>query len=601
MKCSNCGAELPEGEKFCAVCGQQTESEENMKQRESVPGSEEKHGKSRGFKIGIVAAVVAVLVVGTIAGAKVINMMKKANMSPVEYYQYVETKSRDNGEKLFVNYYDHVRESFAGNSYAKEINMKLEASDTAKSLLSLTGIDVSKVRNLEVNMVTGKEGKEYSNLMKLRGNDSDLLTLKTFMDVENKKAYYQIPEFSEAYLDMSSMLGDGAAYQDMTSGLDEGTAEAGSEEEEQSSSLPYSSMLSMYDLDNILVKTDDLKNIYERYTDLLIKSAKNVKKSEEDRECEAEGVSQKADQYTVTMDGKELAALMKKLMETLKSDDTLKGIIENIDKDAYEEFTSNLESGISSIDGTGTDGINAVMDVQIDGSDRIIGRRIVITSEEGSDAGEFVLDMRFPKDGDNFGMAIVVESDGEEVMALHGKGTEKAGVINGEFTLDTDGSLNKTGNSLLSAGKLLVVTLEDYDMSKYAEGKVSGTVTYSTEAVAALANYSLKVESEGDMKQTSGKISILAGKDALVTIDVTMKSDVKAESVKPSAGDKVYDMANSSDMLAYQSDMDIMGLLGDVQEKLEIDLSGLIARMLGSSLSDPMNDYGDLDLDEFAE
>lgn len=36
MKCNNCGAELPEGEKFCAVCGQQTESGESTKQQAAM-------------------------------------------------------------------------------------------------------------------------------------------------------------------------------------------------------------------------------------------------------------------------------------------------------------------------------------------------------------------------------------------------------------------------------------------------------------------------------------------------------------------------------------------------------------------------------------
>ena len=104
MKCNNCGAELQEGEKFCSVCGQQAESGGNTRQQASVSGREEKPKKSRGFKIGIVAAIVAVLVVGTVAGAKVISMFKKAAMSPAEYYQYVETNSRDNGGKRVHGY-----------------------------------------------------------------------------------------------------------------------------------------------------------------------------------------------------------------------------------------------------------------------------------------------------------------------------------------------------------------------------------------------------------------------------------------------------------------------------------------------------------------
>lgn len=587
MKCNNCGAELREGEKFCAVCGQQAEGGQNIEQQASVPIPEEKPKKSRGFKIGLVAAVVAVLVVGTAAGAKVVNMIKKAAMSPAEYYQYVETNSRDNGEKLFLDYYGKLRESFVGDSFARDIRMKIEASDSAKSLLSLAGIDISNVKNLELNLLTGREGKEYSNQIALRGNDNDLLTMKTYMDLGNKKAYYQIPELSKSYLDMSS------AFEERDAGELDGTD--GSDTDEVA--IPYSSgmLMSMYDFDKFLIETDDLKDIYERYTNLLIKKAQNVKKSEGG--CEAEGISQKADKYIVTMDDGELTALVKELAETLKDDKTLKRIIENIDKKAYEEYTSALESSLESMDEASGDELSAVMDVQIDSDDKIIGRKVTLSLKGDSGQKEVVIDMRCPKDGDNFGVVFAVETEEGEILNLHGKGTEKTGVINGEFVLDTDGSLNQTGNALLSAGKLLIIKMEDYDLSKYAEGKTSGTVIYSTEAAASLANYSLKIEGEGDMKESSAKVSILAGKEALVTMDVSMKSDVKMGKTAPSDSDKVYDINDSSDMVAYQKEMDIVMLMEDVQEKLGIDFSGLLGGLLtGGMSSEPMEDYGSLPL-----
>ena len=289
--------------------------------------------------------------------------------------------------------------------------------------------------------------------------------------------------------------------------------------------------------------------------------------------CEAEGVSQKADQYSVTLEDKEVTALAKKFVETLKSDQTIKEIVENMGQDTYQEYTDRLERELDSIEGTQAGEIEAVMDVQVGSKDRIIGRKITLTWKDGSEQEERIIDMRCPRDGDDFGLTFSVEADGEEILSLHGRGTEKLGIVNGEFTLDTNGSLNLTDNSLLSAGKLLIVTLEDYDLSKYAEGKMSGTITYSTEAVASLANYFLKIEGGGDMKESSGKITILAGKEPFVTVHVTMNSDVELGTTKPSKSDTVYDLNDSGDMAAYQSEMDIVELLEDVQEKLEIDFS----------------------------
>lgn len=580
MKCNNCGTELQEGEKFCTTCGQPV-AEQTSEKQTAASNLEEKPKKSLGFKIGIAALIIAVIAVGTVAGAKISGIIKKATMSPSEYYQYVETKNRDESEKMFLGYYDAMRESFSGDSYAKNINMKLEISDTAKSLLSLTGVDFSSVKNLELDVVTGKEGKEYSNQVKVRGNDNDLLTMNSFMDLKDKKAYYQIPELSESYLDVSSVFNEKNIENesdvndlDDTDSIDD-IEDLDEEDTAVGNRIPGgNALMSMCDLDKILIKTENLKDIYERYTDILIKSAKNVQKSEGG--CEAEGVSQKADKYTVTMDGKEVSELLRKLMETLKSDKVLKEFIENIDKDVYQEFTDAVEDSLNSMDESDAGNLTATMEVHIDGKERIIGRKFIL---KGSEEEEIVVNMLYPKDGDNFGFMLTVASDDVEYFKIHGKGTEKSGILNGEFTLGIDESLNKSGKSLTSMDKLLTVTMEDYDLSKYEKGEVSGTIIYSTEAVAALANYSLKIEGKGNMKESTGKISILAGKDALVTIDSTMKSNAKLESVKPSGSDIIYDVEDSSDMLSYQTEMDFIQLLGDIQEKLGIDLSSLLGGM----------------------
>ena len=99
------------------------------------------------------------------------------------------------------------------------------------------------------------------------------------------------------------------------------------------------------------------------------------------------------------------------------------------------------------------------------------------------------------------------------------------------------------------------------------------------------------------MKGAPSKVSSLAGKEAPVTMDVSMKSDVKMGKTAPSDSDKVYDINDSSDMVAYQKEMDIVKLMEDVQEKLGIDFSGLLGGLLtGGMSSEPMEDYGSLPL-----
>lgn len=526
--------------------------------------------KSFGYKVGMVALIIGVLLFGAAAGAKMIDVIRKAEMTPAEYYQYAETKNRDAGEEILAGYYDAVRESLAGDSYTKNIQMKLELSDAAKSFMSLAGVDFSSVKNLEMDAVLAKEKKEYSNQLKLRGNDNDLLTINAFMDLQNEKAYYQIPELSESYLDISSALREEASEDKEDAREDTESFDTNGDETAKGRS-DFKKLMALYDFDKLLIETKDFKSIYERYTDILIQSAGNVEKSEGG--CEAEGVSQKADKYTVILNGKEIAAMGRQLLETLKADKTIKSILESIDKEAYQDFTASIEKNLDGMKGMSADELKAVMEVQIGKRDKIIGRKI--TLEGSGDSERIVFNILYPRDGDDFGFLMSLSLGDTEYIRLHGKGLEKSGVINGEFTLGVDESFNRTGKKLASADKLLLVTLKDYDLSKLAKGEISGTVTYSTEAVAELANYSLRVEEKGNTKESDGKLQILAGKDTLATIQVEMKSSNKAESVKPSDGDTIYDAENSNDMLAYQSEMDMVQFMMDIQKKLGVDLSSL--------------------------
>lgn len=581
MKCSNCGTELREGEPFCAICGQpvsgQTDADKQdmgTNQAQAVDSQMQstekakKPKKSTGFKIGIAVLIVAVLAVGVAAGAKVISGIKKATMSPAEYYQYVETKNRDEGKDVLTGYYDAFRKSFARESFSKKVNMKLDISDTAKSLLALSGVDFSKVEDVELDIAAGKDKKTYSSLLKVRANDQDLVTLKNYIDLENKNVYTQIPELSESYLDASASF----------------------EEMENSSGASLNALFALYDFENVWPTTEALETLYERYTDLVIQSAENVEKSEGG--CEAEGISQKAEKYTVTLNGEEAAKLVEDILKELKDDKEIKEIIENVSESAYDELTAELENSITELeDEVSTEEFSLVMEAQISSDEKIIGRNITIKD----DSDEIVISIMNPKDGNQFGYEMAVTVNDVEYANIHGKGTEKSGVVNGEFALDMDESLNEDTTGLASTDNVLVVVLEDYDISGLKDGKVSGTITYSTESAAEFANYSLRVESEGDMENATGKISILAGKDELVTIDMTVESDVEIEEVKPADGDTVYDASSQEDMLRYQSEIDTIQFIQDLQDKLGIDLEGVLGGfLLGAAGSGDYSNIGDL-------
>lgn len=555
MKCNNCGTELNEGEKFCAVCGQPVAAEQSGDTTQSVNAGQmaqaadggQNPGKKPGFfgrKIIIAVAVVCVLALGVAAGAKVVNVLKKSNMSAAEFYQYAETKNRDAQLESLTEYYDSVYGGLAKESVGRKVNMKLTLSDTIKSMASLYGVDLSNVKNIEIDMAAKKEKDAYSAVIKAGGNDQELLTLKAYSDLSKMESYVQIPELSEAYIHTSA----------------DDLGEEGNR------------LLAITDFGKVIPDAEDLQKIYKRYTDIVIKSAKNVEKAEEQSECEAEGVSCKADLYTVTMEGKEAVSLAGDILKQLKEDNEIKDIITNIDEEAGAEYEEELAKAVEELDGSAED-ISIIMEVQIDSNEKIIGRNIKIKD----DTEEVAVRVMCPRDGENFGWEAVVEAEGAELFHLHGKGTEKDGVINGDFAADI--AISSDEGALEPTKNVLMVAVEDYDVSNLKKGEVRGTITYSTEALAELANYSLKIEAEGNQKESTSTLSILAGKEAVATIDMKTESDVEIESTMPSESDKVYEASDSEAMSTYQSELNVLQLLQKVQDTLGIDFSSLTGLM----------------------
>lgn len=613
MKCSNCGTDLSEGTRFCEVCGQkveevvqptqqevsketvqqevaqetvQTEAEQfteavsSQSERQSEgdteqqptwqsenPQEPQKPKKKLGFKIGIAAIIIVVLAVGVVAGAKVYKAVKKAMMSPTEYYQYVETKNRDENQKAFVDYYDVLYSNMAADNANKNLDMKFRISDTAKSLLSLSGIDFSKINDIEMDMTSSKDGNAYSTLGYFKLNDESLLTLKMYIDVDNNELYFQVPELTESYLDGSNAMKEMASL------------------DGENNLFGLSGSLAMYQPGEYLPDTSDLDAIITRYTDIAIENAKDVKKAE--KEVEAEGVSQKVTEYSVTLNAKDGIKICEDILKEAKDDKNIKNILDKGSSDVYSSFQSGIEDALDELENSEKEDQDVfTMKTYVDSDDSIIGRELEIKE------GAIVIKAICPRDGEKFGYEFSVAENDITYVTVTGSGTEKSSVVNGDFIVGVDESVI-SDMQLASSDQLLKIKVEDYDASNISKGESSGTITISTDAVAQLANYSIKIKSEGNMETAKETVSIMAGQDELAAIDISVDNADPLEDIKPSNNDTIYDASDESDMTAYGSEIAIEDFLTKLQDKTGIDLSSLMG-LPDQDDYESYDDYNDL-------
>lgn len=525
--------------------------------QQQAPGGKK---MKRGMQVAI--AVVALLLIGVagFAAGRIYKAVQKANMDPTEYYKYVVKKTRDTGLKNMTGYYDMSRKATSGERANREIDMSVEISDTAKSMLSLAGLDVSGMKNVGLNLVYGSKGDDTLANLALKVNGEDLLTGKASANIKDKKAYVQVPELSKAYLDISGLLGD------------QETNEALAALKNQKDFLP---------------EVKDLEEFILRYSDIFIKNAKGVEKKNEVA-VKVEDISEKATTYTFAMKNDKVVKLLQEYVKELEKDPMMKKMLAAMDEEAYAAYVEEMQEAGDQLSGAFTEEavgeIKVTVEAQISSDDRIVGQRFVLENA-GQQLGS--LSINFPKDGNKFGGELVLQAQGKDLFKFVGSGTNDSGVLNGEFKLGMDSSLLEGGN-LVNTDELLVIKLEDYDCSKLLEGKVQGSYTLSTSALAELANCSLVLEQKGSVEDMKQSIKVMLGKDVLVTVDATSKGNAKLPEVLPSESDKVYDASNDKDIVAYQNELDIPGLLQNVQKKTGIDMTGLLLQNLGDEgLTDP--------------
>lgn len=514
----------------------------------------------RGMQVAI--ALVAVLLIGVagFAAGRIYKAVQKANMDPTEYYQFAAKKTRDAGLKSMTGYYDMSKKAMSGDQGNREIDMSMEISDTAKSMISLAGLDVSAMKNVGLNLVYGTKGDDMLANLALKVNDEDLLTGKASVNVKENKAYAQVPELTKSYLDLSGLLND-KDIRDV--------------------------MVTLKNQKDLLPEVKDLEQFFQRYSDIFIKNAQGVEKKKEVT-VKVEDISEKATTYAFTMKNDKVIKLLKEYLKELEKDSVIKKMLSSMDEEAYASYVEGLQEAEEQLSGTFSEEsvgeIKITVEAQIGSDDRIVGQKFVLENA-GQQLGS--LSINAPKDGNKFGGELILQAQGKDLFKFVGSGTNDSGVFNGEFKLGLDDSLLE-GSNLVNTDELLVIKLKDYDCSKISEGKVQGSYILSTSAVANLANCSLAVEQKGSVEDMKQSIKVMMGKDALVTVDLSSKGNAELPEVLPSESDKVYDASSDKDIVAFQNELDIPGLLQNVQKKTGIDMTGLLLQNLGDEgLSDP--------------
>ena len=341
--------------------------------------------------------------------------------------------------------------------------IKLSLDDGGKAILGmLTPVDISWLEDASMDTKVNLNEGTMIETMDVKVNGTKICTIEYYFDTENSEVYMRIPELNEGYIKMN---------------MEQMTQEAESEMEEEGMDSSFSASIDMTDamnsyfstLDN-LPEADALTSILTRYSDIIFD---NVTDGENPgtQSSAAGDVSQELTVLEGHVTQAEAQPMFQQILDTAKSDEELKGLIEswteamNDPEYSYDTFLQAIEDLEKDLDGEidESDTSGFVLRAWVDDNGEVVGREVLADDGEQE---ESLFRYLCTTDGDQRGFSFTMGSD-EDSVGLYGSGTLSGDVLSGTYTFTSGGE------------DAVVIEVADYDTKAVENGIWKGTYTIS--------------------------------------------------------------------------------------------------------------------------
>lgn len=525
-----------------------------------------------------IVAVLAITTGALAATGTLQNFIKKNFSTPEEYYEYVETKGRDQASSALTSVYDQTYQLYGSSKTANQFSCKLVAEPTLQTMIATLPFNFSGLETAEIKGSNKMEDDTVSNQIQLLLNDKNILTMNHYMDYKNKEQYIQIPEINKAYLDNSFY------FKELT---------------EDPSTGQLFGMLE--DIQQYLPKTAAVQTLFDRYTAVFIQEHGKVTKTTE--KLSLEEISKEYTKLTVEYDSKNIAAMLQKLVSTAQEDQELKEILSNISPDLYENFNSTIKEITPQLDSVAEElgDSHITMDVYVNSKSEVIGRTLTFSgnpedTEDFVENDEIILSYLLLQDNADFQYSLTGTLNKEELVNFTGSGTIKNNVMNGNFKLGVHIEDESISKYIADPSDLIDIKVEDYDMNKADNGYACGTFTFSSKNIPAIANYALALQMDGKKESFSTNVTVLCNNDPLLTAQIKSEITKDAPNTKPADDATFITMSDDSDdtLMSYFESFDPYTFFSEALKKAGInaDLSYLRDLYSGYSLGSD-SDYDD--------
>ena len=448
-----------------------------------------------------------------------------------------------------------------GTDYAKSLSemdteevkgnaeIKVSLEDGGKAILGmLSPVDISWLADASISGNVSMSDKSMTEFMDVNVNGTKICTIEYYFDTENSEIYMRIPELSEGYIKMNMEQMTQEAVEEADQELDSSFT----------TSLDLADSMNSYfsTLEN-LPEADLVTSILTRYTDIIFDNVADAENPGA-QEAVAGDVSQELSVLEGHVTQAEALPMFQQILDTAKSDEELKGIIEtwteamNDPDYTYETFLEAIEDMEKDLDTEAdeTDESGFILRAWVDSDGEVVGRQFLLNDEQEEELFGYLC----TADGDKRGFSMQLGS-GDDKVAIEGSGELKGDLLSGTYTISS------------GEADAAVIDVTDYDTKAVQDGIWKGTYTISGAPVEdedgnsydPFGGMQLIFTADGaDEDSIDWNLAIAAGGATLGSVSLTGGNGGEAlAAVDVASLTDVYDFSNDDEIEAYTASMNM--------------------------------------------